>query len=355
MSDDYLWDRSGPPDPDVVALERALAGVDPESAMPTSTLDVHVLPTRSRVVAIAMAAAAVLVLALGGWWWSQREQPLSMRTTTPIAMHFEPPTLADDELGGTGGECLTEPPTDAPQSAPKPEPRAPERPDPRWIETGADASRTIEIAALGRVELDPHTRMRELEGAPGEHRYELARGRIHASVVAPPRVFVVETPSSVAVDLGCQYTLEVDERGSTRLEVSVGFVALERGGRECIVPAGSSCEARKGGKVGTTVRLEASPALRKAVATIDRGGARARAAALATVLREASAADLATLWHLLRYADADERPALFDRLAVLTTPPENVDREAVLAGDDAMLLAWWDELGLGRRGFRSPK
>lgn len=325
--DDYLWDRGGPPDPEIVALERALAGVDPADEMPRARVeDGNVVRLRSRVVTIAIGLAALLVVGLGGWWWSSR----------PIAVPPSPIVKAPD---------------DAPIAAP--DVASPVRVPAPWIETGTHTSRTIEVASLGHVELDPGTRLRPLEGAPGEYRYELERGRIHAKVDAPPRIFVVETPSAVAVDLGCQYTLEVDAEGSTRLEVSVGFVALERGGRECIVPAGAGCDARDD-RVGTTVRLEASAAVKAAVIAIDRGAASERAAALATVLREATASDLATLWHLLRYASVGERPPLFDRLADLTVPPDGVTRDAVLAGDDAMLLAWWDHLGLGRRGFRSP-
>lgn len=321
--DDYLWDRSGPPDPEIVALERALAGVDPVDAMPRARVDDNVVRLRSRVVAIAIGLAALLVVGLGGWWWSSR----------PIA---EPSPIVK-----------------APQETPIPPDVVAPTPAP-WIETGTHATRTIEVASLGHVELDPGTRLRPIEGAPGEYRYELERGRIHAKVDAPPRIFVVETPSAVAVDLGCQYTLEVDAERRTRLEVSVGFVALERGGRECIVPAGAGCDAQDD-RVGTTVRLEASAALKAAVVAIDRGAATERAASMAIVLRESTAADLATLWHLLRYASVDERPALFDRLGEFTVPPDFVTREAVLVGDDAMLLAWWNDLGLGRRGFRSPR
>jgi FecR-like protein len=311
MSDDYLWDKSGPPDPEIVALERALARVDPPP--PTRT------KRRSPIVAVAFALAAAFVLVLGGWWWSQREP----EATTPIAtVDEEPPPVVEREAG-------------------------------RWIETGAEGSKTVAIATLGFVELDPHTRLRELEGDPGEYRYELERGRIHARVDAPPRVFVVETPAATAVDLGCQYTLEVDEQGTSRLEVSVGFVSLEHGGRECIVPAGARCETKKGGEVGTPVRLEASEALRDAVALLDRGND--RAGAIATILREATNADAATLWHVLRYASEAERPALFDRLAAAQPPPETVTRERILAGDDAAMRAWWSDMGLGKKRFRSPR
>ena len=37
---------------------------------------------------------------------------------------------------------------------------------------------------------------------------------MHAVIDAPPRYFLVETASAIAVDLGCIYTLSADERGN---------------------------------------------------------------------------------------------------------------------------------------------
>lgn len=347
MSDEYLWDKSGPPDPEIVALERALAGVDPPGAVRMPT----VVRRRRSITVAVFALAAALVLALGGWWWSQQPEI----ATLPIATDDVP--RQDEVVPRVPQQERIDPPREEGTTLPPPRKRAPKPDAGGWIETHDEGSQRLAIASIGYVELDPHTRMRELASGPDEHRYELVRGRIHASVTAPPRVFVVETPSATAVDLGCQYTLEVDEHGTSRLEVSVGFVSLEHGGRECIVPAGASCETRKGGKVGTTVRLEASERLRDAVRTLDRASKRSkdRAGALATILREASDADAATLWHVLRYASANERPALFDRLAIAAAPPETVTRERILAGDDTAMRTWWSDMGLGKKGFRSPR
>jgi len=54
--------------------------------------------------------------------------------------------------------------------------------------------------------------------------------------VGATAIFIVETPLATAVDLGCKYTLEVQEDGSSLLHVTLGLVALERDARETIVP-----------------------------------------------------------------------------------------------------------------------
>ena len=81
--------------------------------------------------------------------------------------------------------------------------------------------------------------MRLLETQPTEHRLELARGKMSARIWAPPRLFFVDTPSAVAADLGCAYTLEVDDQGASLLQVTSGWVALELKDRESMVPAGA--------------------------------------------------------------------------------------------------------------------
>jgi hypothetical protein len=320
--DDYLWDRSGTPDPEIVALERALADVD--ASPPPIELPAGIATTRRSIARIVLPLAAGLVLVAGALWW------LGERPSAP----------AQQDLS-------------AEVESPAPE-AAPARPAETWIETDDDDTKTVAIGSLGFVELGPRTRLRRLEGGDAEQRWELARGSIHATVTAPPRVFVVETPSAVAVDLGCQYTLDVDDDGNGHLEVSVGFVAFERDGRECIVPAGSSCETRKDGGVGTTVRLDAPAAVREAVRALDFGAQTARSEPLAILLREAEKNDAVTLWHLLRSAPEAERGAIYDRFAQLWPPPPGVTREGALAGDAGMLQGWWDDMRPGEKGFRSP-
>ena len=53
-----------------------------------------------------------------------------------------------------------------------------------------------------------------------DNRLALERGRIYATILAPPQKFFVETPSALAVDLGCAYSLEVIDTGETILFVS---------------------------------------------------------------------------------------------------------------------------------------
>ena len=55
----------------------------------------------------------------------------------------------------------------------------------------------------------------------------LSKGAIHARIWAPPKQFFVNTPSATAVDLGCEYTLQVDEDGGGLIRVTLGWVSFE--------------------------------------------------------------------------------------------------------------------------------
>ena len=103
----------------------------------------------------------------------------------------------------------------------------------------------------GRVEVDADSRLRVLTNGPGRKRLSLERGTIHATIWAPPGEFVVDTPSAVAVDLGCVYTLQVDDSGAGLLRTTLGWVGFKLDGHESFIPAGAVCATRP--KIGPAV------------------------------------------------------------------------------------------------------
>ena len=98
----------------------------------------------------------------------------------------------------------------------------------------------------------------------GHHRLALERGTLHALISAPPGQFVVNTPSATATDLGCAYTLHVDEEGAGYLSVTSGWVALALNQRESLVPVGASCRTDPKRGPGTPSYDDADPELKAA-------------------------------------------------------------------------------------------
>jgi hypothetical protein len=216
-----------------------------------------------------------------------------------------------------------------------------------WLETDDSSRAQIEVASIGEVDIDPNTRVRLVETKPTEHRLELERGRMSARIWAPPRLFFVNTPSAVAADLGCAYTLEVDEHGVGLLHVTSGWVALQLRDRESMVPAGAACATRPGVGPGTPYFDDASQPFRQALAKFDFepwDNQWSKLPALDIILHEARPRDTLTLWHLLERVDGNDRARVYDRLAQLVAPPDGVTRDGVLQLNEEMLQAWKDKL-----------
>lgn len=218
-----------------------------------------------------------------------------------------------------------------------------------WLTTD-DASRAeIRVGEIGQAMIEPGSRVRLVEAKSDEHRLALARGKMQALIWAPPRQFYVDTPSAVAVDLGCAYTLEVDEKGQGLLSVIAGWVAFEWQGRESFVPAMAICVTRPGHGPGTPYFSDASEDFQNALAIFDvsQNGSEARLNALQSALAKSRKRDALTLWHLLARTDDDDRLRVYDRLAELIPPPPQVTPEAVMRGDRSALDLWWEKLELG--------
>jgi len=213
------------------------------------------------------------------------------------------------------------------------------------LETDQSSRATLYPGPIGEVAVEPGSRVRVLKAAQeNEYRLSLERGEVQAKVTAPPRLFFVDTPSAEAVDLGCAYTLDVDDTGAGLLVVTGGWVELVGKGRyKSKVPSEAACMTRPGIGPGTPFFVDASRALKEALGQLDFGG-RGGAQPLETVLAEARKRDSLTLWHLLFRAGLPERSRVYERLAELVPPPEGTTRDGIMRLDQAMLDEWFLEI-----------
>ena len=259
MNDDYLWDGSGQPDPEVRRLEELLkpfrySPIDAQTGSAAAArTGMASFSRRKRIVrrlsAAAAIAAAVLLCVLGLvggrtiWRWLSPAAP-----GWQVVALTGGPTIASERLGGSGM-----------------------LPVGQWIETDAASRAEVKVGLIGTALLEPNTRARLLKASATEHRLGLERGTLHARIWAPPRLFYVETPSAVAVDLGCAYTITVDESGGSLIRVEAGWVAFEDHGRESFVPEGAVCATRAGSGPGTPYYEDAPLTLVEALKVIDGG------------------------------------------------------------------------------------
>ncbi len=267
-----------------------------------------------------VAAVLLLVVGFGAWWLYWRES----RPSWEVARINGAPRIGTSRIDDKGRLAVGQ-----------------------WLETDSASRAKIEVGSIGQVEIDPNTRIRLVETKPTEHRLELAHGKLSAQIWAPPRLFFVDTPSAVAADLGCAYTLEVDDDGVGLLHVTSGWVALQLKDRESMVPAGASCATRPGIGPGTPYFDDASDNFRVALSKLDFGyvvDVPDPQSPLEVVLAESRPRDTLTLWHLLGRVEGNDRARVYERMAAFVPPPDGVTREGVLQLNEQMLHQWKDEL-----------
>lgn len=349
MSDDYLWDKSGKPDPEIEKLERTLARL----GHPGGPLE---LPERIEAEAPERKPRRGGWLAGFVWPWEKPALPgdmpvfglpagawamasvalvvlgavalITVTRLTPswsVARVDGAPKVGDRRIGGDGKLAVGE-----------------------WLQTDGASRARLSVGTIGEVLVEPNTKLRLLEAGDRQQRLHLEVGTVTAVIVAPPGKFIVDTPSARAVDLGCAYTLEVDAMGAALVTVVAGWVSFERDGREAFIPAGARCATRPGVGPGTPYFTDASSTLKNALVLLDVApDDPARGERIATVLAQARREDAFTIWHLIARARDGEREAVIERLAELVPPPAGVTRVGVLAGDREMLDRWWDAFGYG--------
>ena len=211
-----------------------------------------------------------------------------------------------------------------------------------WLQTDAASTAEVRVGTIGTVEVSPETRLRIVTTRPNEHRISLQHGQIKATITAPPKLFFVDTKSATAVDLGCQYTMNVDDYGNGLLNVTLGWVAFESHGHQSLVPAGAQCRTHPNAGPGTPYFKDAPKAFVTALEDFDfaNGGE----ASVRTVLATARQRDTLTLWHLLSRVAPPLREQVFDKMISFAPLPKGITREKVLTLDPQTLETWKNEL-----------
>jgi hypothetical protein len=275
-----------------------------------------------RPVILAIAASLLLVVSVGAWWVYLDRVPAIHGPSWQVQSLEGTPTIASRGISSKGQLGVGQ-----------------------WLVTDGNSRAQIAVSSIGNVDIEENTQVKLVGTKPTEHRLELARGKMSARIWAPPRLFFVDTPSAVAADLGCAYTLEVDDHGASLLRVTSGWVALELKDRESIVPAGAACETRPGVGPGTPYFEDCAGDFRAALQKVDfPSSSQEVSSGLDFMLNNSRSRDTLTLWHLLSRVEGPDRAKVYDRIAMYSPPPAGVTREGILRLDKAMLELWKEDL-----------
>jgi hypothetical protein len=330
MNNDYLWDGSGKPDPDIESLEKNLGRFRHNRPAPRFP---EIIPEKGprrfrfwplsifpRLV-VATAAAALIATAV---WFAQRGAGVDEKFAV-IGLQGSPKV---------GTQAFT---TQAQLSVGQ------------SLTTDQLSRARIHVNDFGDVTIEPNSRVRLIEALSNRKQLALDRGVLHARISAPPWQFFVETPSATAADLGCEYILTVDDSGAGLLRVTLGWVEFYSGDRKALIPAGAAAKTRPGIGPGTPYFEDVSPGFQRALEDLDFGNVapEVRAAALDLILKESGPQDVLSLFPLLNRVTESERGRVYDRLSILKPPPAGVTREGIIRHDDHQINLWWDHWDLG--------
>lgn len=326
--DDYLWSKQGDGEAEIRQLEQLLAPY----AHPVTVWrgvgvpNVHAKPARrkSRVWRIGWALAAGLAacaLTLGGWLqhrldWPQDAAWAVMQSHGTV--HLAGAPLAQAAQLPLGGELVT----------------------------GPDSLVRLKIARIGELQLGAGSRLRLEQTAAGQHRVRLRQGRLWARVWAPPGSFGVRLPQAEALDMGCEFTVDIDASGAGKLIVHSGWVLVGNHQSEVLVPQGAMVRLRADGRAGTPHDRNASAGFVAALAELDAEDEDLMAddVRIQHLLAQARPQDVISLLTLLQRHPAWANGPLYARLQMFLVGAPALSREAVLRGELGALEPWWEAL-----------
>ena len=310
--DAYLWDPSAPPSAEVQSVERELAQLRFEPASSPLPRPARATPARGRRRWLyGLAAAAVLVLVSG---WSVAQWRWAWPAGRAWTVDAAPPAVSSQLIIGSA------------------------------LALSGSERAHVSIARIGTMEIEGGARLTLLSTQGTRHRLSLDAGRVRVRMWAPPGSLVLRTPAGEVIDLGCEFDLMVEATRSI-VRVRSGWVQLDNGVAESLVPAGAMSEMRRDRAPGVPVFEDALPDFLEAVRALEAEPGRDPEGAVNRMVALARPRDVLTLL-LLVGRQVPQSDRLAARAAELWPPPSGVTANGVVRGDRDGLWRWRDTLPL---------
>jgi hypothetical protein len=211
-----------------------------------------------------------------------------------------------------------------------------------WLITDDSSKAMLSVAQIGDIILDPGTKLKIVKSDNNEHRILLDHGTINANINTKPRSFIVDTKSTEAVDLGCEYTFSVDRKGNGLLFVKSGMVELKSSGRNSLVSAGNFCITKAGFGPGTPYSKYSSSNFRKLLLDFDFKGVNDKA--LKDILKNSKKTDVMTLLQMLPKVKEKNKAMVLAKLASFIPPSRKIYIDSIPKLDMKDLNEWIENL-----------
>ncbi len=211
-----------------------------------------------------------------------------------------------------------------------------------WIQTNNDSRAELIVANIGKVIIEPNSKVVFVKGIDGNNRILVEYGTINTVMNPNSRSFFVEMPTAVATDNGGSYTMTVDSTGDGLVYVRSGKVEIASPNRDAIIPAGSLVLTKKDIGVGTPFAENSSAKFKNALFNYDFGIC--NDACVKTLLNNAKMSDAVTLVNLIPNVNKEYSDQVYSKLAAFVAPPKTVSADSIPYINEEELNQWIDKI-----------
>ncbi|MBV6478825.1 MAG: hypothetical protein HGGPFJEG_01582 [Ignavibacteria bacterium] len=212
----------------------------------------------------------------------------------------------------------------------------------QFILTNDTSKAELFIASLGRVIIEPNTKVLFVKGSDGNNRIAVEYGTIEADMKSDKKEFFVELPSATASDTRGNFKLTVDTSGDGLLYVNSGNVEIKSNKRDAFIPAGNFVMTKKNIGVGTPFNENSSLLFKKALAEFDFGNC--AEACVNTLIKTAKPSDAVSLVNIIPIVDVKYKYDFFDKAANFVSPPVNLPKDSLEFFDNEKMKVWIDKI-----------
>lgn len=212
----------------------------------------------------------------------------------------------------------------------------------QWIQTNGSSRAELIVADIGKIIIEPNSKIIFVKGTDGNNRILVEYGTINADMKSQPKTFFVEMPSAVASDLGGDYTLTIDSTGDGLVYVRSGKVQVESSGRDAIVPAGNLVMTRKDIGVGTPFNENSSPKFKNALFNFDFG--KCSGSCVNVLLNSAKLSDAVSLVNLIPKISDEYKHEVYAKVSNFVPPPNVIKQDSIPYIDESQINEWVDKI-----------
>ncbi len=214
--------------------------------------------------------------------------------------------------------------------------------DGEYIITNDTSRAELLIADIGKVIVEPNTKLMIVKGEDGKNRLSVIYGTIDADMKKVEDPVPVDLPSAVAMDDGGSYKLTVDGSGDGLFYVRSGQVEVVSGSKQSVVPAGNLVMTKKDKGVGTPFSENSSSVFKKALYNFDFGNC--DVSCVNTILNSADKNDAVSLVNLIQNVDNQYKDEVYTKVASFVPPPRQIPRDSIPYFDEDEIEDWVEKI-----------